>query len=369
MSAWIVAGRRTAVAPRGGAFRRLGLTDLAVPVVQACLADAGILAGDVDEVIVANALGGGGNVARLVALASGLPERVAGLTIDRQCAGGLDAVLLARALVESGAAKVVVAGGVESYSRRPLRLHTDPDGGAAVAYDRPAFTPWPDRDPDMHIAAAALAQRLGIARRAQDDWAISSHIKALGGGFTREIVGLAGVSHDTFARVLTAQTAGRATVLASSVTTATTAVAADAAAFVVVVSQAWAGKTALRIAGGATRGAAPDEPGLAPVTAMTEVLQRAGLTAQDLQMAEIMEAYAVQALACIHAMGIDPAIVNPAGGALARGHPIGASGAILAVRLFHGLAAGYGLAAIAAAGGIGTALLVERQTAQHFANI
>ena len=201
---------------------------------------------------------------------------------------------------------------------------------------------------------------MGIARRAQDDWAISSHIKALGGGFTREFVGLAGVSHDTFARVLTAQTAGRATVLASSVTTATTAVAADAAAFVVVVSQAWAGKTALRIAGGATRGAAPDEPGLAPVTAMTEVLQRAGLTAQDLQMAEIMEAYAVQALACIHAMGIDPAIVNPAGGALARGHPIGASGAILAVRLFHGLAAGYGLAAIAAAGGIGTALLVER---------
>ncbi|MBC7480105.1 MAG: thiolase family protein [Pseudorhodobacter sp.] len=366
MSAWIVAGRRTAAAPRGGAFRRLDLTDLAVPVVQACLADAGISADEVDEVIVANALGGGGNVARLVALASGLPERVAGLTIDRQCAGGLDAVLLARALVESGAAEVVVAGGVESYSRRPLRLRTEPEGGAAVAYDRPAFTPWPDRDPEMHVAAAALAQRLGITRGAQDGWAIHSHFKALRGSFTREIVGLAGVNRDPFARVLTEQTAARAAGLAGSVTTATTAVAADAAAFVVVVSQARAGRAALRIAGGATRGAAPDEPGLAPVVAMTEVLQRAGLTAQDLQTAEIMEAYAVQALACIHAMGIDPAVVNTGGGALARGHPIGASGAILAVRLFHGLAAGHGMAAIAAAGGIGTALLVERQ---DFVNI
>ena len=362
MTAFIVAGRRTPVVPRGGAFARFSLTDLAVPVLQACLTDAGIAGDEVDEVIVSNALGGGGNIARLVALASGLPDRVAGLTIDRQCAGGLDAVLLARALVASGMAEVVVAGGVESYSRRPLRFRTDPEGGPALQYDRPAFTPWPTRDPEMHMAAAALAARLGITRAAQDDWAISSHTKALGGCFTREIVPLSGLYRDPFARVLTPETAARARVLQGSITSANTAVAADGAALVVVMSKARAQRypQAARIAGGATRGGQPDEPGLAPVVAMTEVLQKSGLGPQDLPVSEIMEAYAVQALACLQAVGLDPSTVNPDGGALARGHPIGASGAILAVHLFQTLQSGYGMAAIAAAGGIGTALLLER---------
>ena len=361
MSAFVVAGRRTAVVPRGGAFARLELAELAVPVLAACLADAGIAADEVGEVIVSNALGGGGNVARLVALAAGLPERVAGLTVDRQCAGGLDAVLLARALVASGVADVVVAGGVESYTRRPLRLRTDPEGGAAVAYDRPAFTPWPERDPEMHAAAQALALRLGIGRKAQDEWAVGSHAKALKAVFLAEIVGIAGVERDAFARRLTMETARRAKGLCGSITVANAAVAADAAGFVVVVSErrAKACHRALRIVGGATLGAAPDEPGLAPVLAIGVVLERAGVRPTDLQAVEIMEAYAVQALACVQGAGLDPGLVNLSGGALARGHPIGASGAILAVRLYHQLQRGHGLAAIAAAGGIGTALLLE----------
>ena len=361
MSAFVVAGRRTAVVPRGGAFARLGLVDLAVPVLRACLEDGGIAAEDVGEVIVSNALGAGGNVARLIALAAGLPERVAGLTVDRQCAGGLDAVLLARAMVDSGVADVVVAGGVESYSRRPLRLRTDPDGGEAVAYDRPAFTPWPERDPGMHEAAEALARRLGIGREAQDIWAVESHAKALRAGFVGEIVGVGGVVRDAFARVLTMEIARRAKGLCGSITVANAAVAADAAGFVVVVSQrrARACRRALRIVGGATLGGRPEEPGLAPVVAIAEVLGRAGIAPDNLQAVEIMEAYAVQALACIQGAGLDPARVNLGGGALARGHPIGASGAILAVRLFHELQRGHGLAAIAAAGGIGTALLLE----------
>jgi acetyl-CoA C-acetyltransferase len=109
-----------------------------------------------------------------------------------------------------------------------------------------------------------------------------------------------------------------------------------------------------------TLGADPVEPGLAPVPAIRQVLARAGIAPSDLARAEVMEAYAVQAMACVRAAGLDPARINPEGGALARGHPIGASGAILAVRLFHGLQQGYGLAAIAAAGGIGTALLLRR---------
>ena len=359
MTAFVIAARRTAVVPRGGAFARLSLAQLAGPVIAACLADAGLEAGEVDEVIVSNALGAGGNPARVVALAAGLPERVAGLSIDRQCAGGLDAVLLARALVASGMAQVVVAGGVESYSRRPLRLATDPDGGVPVAYDRPPFTPWPERDPEMVVAADALARRLGIGREVQDAWAVASHAKALAAEPMGEIVALLGQDRDAYARVLTA--AGRAKVLCGSVTVANAAVAADAAGFVVVVSERRArAMRAVRIVGGVTRGGRPEEPGLAPVAAVAGVLQAAGLRPDQVAVAEIMEAYAVQAIACVQGAGLDAARVNLGGGALARGHPIGASGAILAVRLFHQMQAGYGLAAIAAAGGIGTAVLLER---------
>ncbi|GLS86850.1 acetyl-CoA acetyltransferase [Cypionkella aquatica] len=358
----IVAAKRTAVVPRGGAFARLEIEYLAAPVVQALLEAAGIAGQQVDELICANALGAGGNPARRVALAAGLPERVAGLSVDRQCAGGLDAILLARALVDSGAAEAVIAGGVESYSRRPLRLRTDPDGGAAVAYDQARFTPWADRDPAMADAASALAVRLGISRAAQDAWAVQSHAKAR--VCPGEIVLLAGQDRDVFARDLSLAVAARAQVIAGSITTANTAVAADAAAFVLVVSDKVAvhfptGR-GLRILGGITLGADPVEPGLAPVAAIAAVLARAGLAATQIAMAEIMEAYAVQAIACVSGAGLNTARVNLGGGALARGHPIGASGAILAVRLFYELKAGFGLAAIAAAGGIGSAILVQR---------
>jgi acetyl-CoA C-acetyltransferase len=362
VSAFVIAAKRSAVVPRGGAFARLGLVELAAPVVAACLAGAGIDAQEVEEVIVSNALGAGGNIARSVALAAGLPERVAGLTVDRQCAGGLDAILLARAMVMAGVADVVVAGGVESYSRRPLRLRTDPMGGPAVAYDRPPFSPWPERDPEMNEAAQSLARRLGIGREAQDLWAVQSHAKAVArGGFPKEIVGVCGVERDMFTRTLTLEIARRAGVLCGSVTAANAAVAADAAAFVVVVSERRARQMgrALRIVGGATLGGRPEEPGLAPVAAIADVLGRAGLRPDAVQVVEIMEAYAVQAMACVVEAGVDPARVNLGGGALARGHPIGASGAILAVRLFHDLLSGQGVAAIAAAGGIGTALLMD----------
>ena len=348
----LIAARRTAVVPKGGSFARLSLEDLAAPVLIACLADAGIDGAQVDEVILSNALGAGGNPARRVALAAGLG--VAGLSLDRQCAGGLDAILLARALVDSGAAEVVLAGGVESYSRRPLRLATDPKGGPPVAYDQAPFTPWPDRDPDMASAAEALAQRLGITRERQELWAAQSHAKALKSDHSAEILPLLGVTCDAFPRQLSPALLARAPVVCGSVTAATAAVAADAAAAVLVVSDRLARGRGLAILGGATVGGDPMEPGLAPIAAIQRIWH-----GQPLQMAEIMEAYAVQAIAVVDGAGIDPAVVNPGGGGLARGHPVGASGAVLAVRLFHGLMAGRGLAAIAAAGGIGTALLLS----------
>jgi acetyl-CoA C-acetyltransferase len=352
--AHLIAARRTAVVPRGGAFARLSLEDLSAPVLIACLADAGISPDQVDEVILSNALGAGGNPARRAALAAGLPETVAGLTIDRQCAGGLDAILLAKALVDSGAADIVVAGGVESYSRRPLRLKTDPDGGPPTSYDQAPFTPWPDRDPEMAEAADALARRLNISRDRQEAWAAESHAKALAGDLSAEIVALHGITLDAFPRTLAPRLLARAPILTGSITAATAAVAADAASVCLVVSDRVARGRGLALLGGATVGGNPEEPGLAPVAAIRRIWG-----GEPLAQAEIMEAYAVQALAVIDGAGLDTQIVNPGGGGLARGHPIGASGAILAVRLFHGLKQGRGLAAIAAAGGIGTALLVE----------
>jgi acetyl-CoA C-acetyltransferase len=349
----LIAARRTAVVPRGGAFARLSIEDLAAPVVRAVLADAGLGGDGVDELILSNALGAGGNPARRVALAAGL-DHVGGLSIDRQCAGGLDAILLARALVDSGAAEAVLAGGAESYSRRPLRLATDPGGGPPVPYDEAPFTPWPDRDPGMAEAAEALAQARGISRARQEAWAAESHAKALKMRDWPEIVALAGITGDTFPRRLSPGLLARAAVVTGGITAATAAVAADAAALCLVVSDRRARGRGLALLAGATLGGDPMEPGTAPLAAIRRIRDGA-----PLQMAEVMEAYAVQALAVVEGAGLDPAVVNPGGGGLARGHPVGASGAILAVRLFHGLRAGRGLAAIAAAGGVGTALLVE----------
>lgn len=361
----MVAARRSAVVPRGGAFSALEIHQLAAPVIADLLRDAGLAPGAVDELILANALGAGGNPARVTALAAGLP--VAGLTIDRQCCGGMDAVLLAEALIRAGRAQVVIAGGAESYSRRPLRLRSDAMGGPPVAYDQPPFTPWPDRDPDMTEAAEAVAHLLGISRAEQDGWTVASHARALAAAprMAPEITVIAGVSADPYARPLTPALCARAKVLAGSVTAANTAVAADGAGFCLLVSDAVAqrlGTPRLRILSGATLGADPELPGLAPVPAMRAVLGDSGMAPEKLHIVELMEAFAVQAIACARETGLPMARINPGGGALARGHPIGASGAVNLVRLFHDMECGQtGLAAIAAAGGLGTAVLLRRE--------
>ena len=367
--ALIIAARRSAVVPRGGAFAGLEPHQLAAPVIADLLRDAGLQPGQVDELILGNALGAGGNPARVAALAAGL--QVAGLSIDRQCCAGMDAVLLADALIRAGRHQVVIAGGAESYSRRPLRLRTDPMGGAPTAYDQPAFTPWPDRDPGMAEAAAALARLLGISRAEQDGWTVASHARALAAQdrLRAEITAIAGITRDPFARQLTPQLCARAKPLADSVTAANTAVAGDGAGFCLLVSEAVArrldrrlNRPRLRILAGATLGADPELPGLAPVPAIRAVLREAGWAATDPDHIELMEAFAVQAIACARETGLPPQRINSGGGALARGHPIGASGAVNLVRLFHDMdrPGQRGLAAIAAAGGLGTAVALER---------
>lgn len=363
---FIIAARRSPVAPRNGALAGLPVEALAAPVIRQVLYDAGLAAEQAGEIILSNALGAGGNPARIAALAAGLPQRVAGLTVDRQCAGGLDALLLAGAMVQSGQQEVVIAGGAESYSRRPLRHRTFADGSPPQAYDQAQFTPWPDRDPGMAEAAAALAAHLGISRAAQDSWAADSHQAARQAqdSLAGDLCPVGGLDHDPFTRRLTLALCARAKPVSGSITAANMAVAADGAAFAVVVSERIArqsGFFALEITAGRTLGGDPAMPGLAPVAAIGAVLQSAGWRPEDLSAAEIMEAFAVQAIACQQGAGIARGIVNADGGALARGHPVGASGAILMANLYHRLrrVPGRGLAAIASAGGLGTALLAE----------
>lgn len=373
MAAFVVAARRTAVAPRDGAFRDLDVADLTAPVIAAVLADGGLSPEAVSEVILGNALYGGGNPARLAALAAGLPEGVPALTVDSQCCAGLDAVLLAADRIAAGAADAVIAGGVESFSRAPMRLaRPRRPGEEPRAYQRPPFAPWRERDPDMIPAAAALAAFCGYARSGQEAFAVESHRKALcASSGSREIVNLAGLSRDAFTRSLGASMCARLPLLAGDpthgVTAATAAVEADAAAVMLVVNERIAARSVavgrpLLLLGGARVGGDPGMPGLAPVRASLAALARHGLAPDRLDAAEIMEAFAAQALACIDRIGLDPLRVNRSGGALARGHPIGASGAVLAVRLWHELQQerqpAKGLAAIAAAGGLGSALLM-----------
>jgi len=176
---FIIAGKRSAVAPRSGAFASLTYYNLAAQVVIDVLKDAKMDKHEVDEIIVSNALGAGGNPARMVSLEAKLNLSVGGISIDRQCCGGFDAISIGTDLIKSGRADVVVAGGVESYSTRPVRLHPENSEQPLVPYDRPAFAPFGFNDPNLAEATAMLARKFGISKKEQDEWSINSHLKAL----------------------------------------------------------------------------------------------------------------------------------------------------------------------------------------------
>ncbi|MBK6999817.1 MAG: thiolase family protein [Rhodoferax sp.] len=377
-TALIAAWARSAVAPVGGAFNRLLPHEIAAPVVQAVLARAGILPEAVDAVVVGNAMGAGGNPARMVALASGLAERCAAFSVDTQCCSGLDAVALAAGLLASGQASVVIAGGVEAWSRAPLRhtrpLHAD---DPAVAYERPAFAPDPARDPDMLVSASRYAATHGTTRIQQDAYAVMSHQRAIThqAVLADEIVPVVGLAHDAYPRPMDARRAARMpTVVPTtgdcSVSVLSVSVRADGAAFVLLATPQACERLGIQpkaawIMGDAI-GCAPETPLLAAAQAAQVVLQRSGMqSCNQLHAIELHDAFAVQGLSFCRTLHVDPARINQRGGGLARGHPIGASGTIALVRLLTDLyrdgARGVrGLCAIAGAGGIGSAALVEK---------
>lgn len=333
-----------------------------------CLRRADVLPCQVDELIVGNILALEGNPARIISLAMGMGNHVAGVTIDRQCAGGLDALLLADALIKSGQAEVVIAGGVESYTRRPTCYPAQLDGNSDIPCWQPPFTPWPDSDPDMFDAASRLADKFCISRLEQDDWAIESHHKALANrqSLSIELVSsnVFNLDHDGHSGRISPRLCARARPIIGTITAANTAIEADCAAFCLLASEAVVKQTsrnAVRFATGFTVGADHELPGYATVPAINKSLDALGLASTDLTCSEIMEAFAAQAIVGVRCADLDSQTVNISGGALARGHPGAASGAVLAVRLFHELQnrMGYGLAAIAAAGGLATCVILE----------
>ena len=380
-SAYIVAARRTALGRIGGLHRGRRLEDLAAPVISAALADAKLQPSEVDELVFGNA-SQGGNPARLVALASGLPETASALTIDRQCGSGLDAILHAIRTVADGDAEVIVAGGAESLSTAPWRIAKPKN-----LYQTPhfiGFEPSADARPDLPQpleASEALALRLGISRQAQDAFAMKSHLRAQTARDARKFVGeivpiranreeardesAIGPSLDDIESEISFSPPS------GTLTMANTSQPHDGAAFVVVVSAArWKalGKPpALRLLASAAQGVSPAVEADAPIIAMQKLYGRLnGFDRSSIRAVELGETSAAQAIALMQAFDIDDGVVNSDGGAVVRGHPVGASGAVLVVRLFSrllrregGERSGYGAVTQGATGGLGIAALFE----------
>jgi acetyl-CoA C-acetyltransferase len=369
----IAAWARSAVVPRHGAFKALQPHELAAPVIQAVLSRAQVPLGEVDTVIVGNALGAGGNPARMAALHAGLPITCRSLSVDTQCCAGLDAVALGASLIQAGHAHVVVAGGVEAWSRSPLRMHRPLDANETpVPYERPAFAPTPEQDPDMLQAAADYAQRNAYSRDRQDAYALASHQRAVTHAalLHNEIVPMAGITQDAHPRALNAMRAARMPEVAPHMSVLAVSPQADGAAFVVLLSPSAAQRMGLEPQicwlAHASVGADPQMPMLAASAATQAVMQLAQINSiQQLAHIELHDAFAVQGLSFCQAWQLTPPDINRHGGGLARGHPIAASGAIALVRVLSDLQCSatpnaMGLAAIAGAGGLGSAALVRR---------
>jgi acetyl-CoA C-acetyltransferase len=378
ISAWA----RSAVVPVDGAFRTLHAHDIAAPIVQALLQRAGVPATAVDALVMGNALGAGGNPARMAALAAGLPDHCPAFTIDTQCCSGLDAVGTAANMIASGQAHVVIAGGSEAWSRAPIRKHRPLIANEpAIAYERPPFAPDPARDPDLLQAAALYAQQHQHSRAQQNAYAQQSHARALQyqAALQPFIVPIAGVVHDVYPRDIADHKLHRMPLAASiqnnhseidcGVSHLAVSVKANGAAFVLLMSQSacqqWGCEPQAQWLAHASVGCAPDMPLLAAQMAAQAVRKRTALpTAHTLQAVELHDAFAVQGISFNDALSLTPDICNTYGGGLARGHPIGASGAVALVQLLTRLKLSThsqptGMVAIAAAGGLGCAALVQ----------
>lgn len=378
----IIAALRTPICRANGTLKHLRAPDLLAPVLASLVEAAGVDPAEVDDVIVGNAVGGGGNVARFAALQAGMPIAVPGLTIDRQCGSGLDAISLASRLVAAGGDPLYLAGGVESISTAPARAKRNDDGELEF-YSRASFVPLRFGDPDMGVAAENVAREFGVSRQRQDEYALRSHHRAVEaiktGVFEDEIVPLNSneklVDADDGPRAsLRAPLMARfpaAFVSAGSVTAANSCFDADAASAVVVTSlkraRALGAMDGLVVLGCDTTGVDPELLGIGAAHAAQRLLTRHTVAPEELDLIEFNEAFASQTIACLEYLGVEPVKANLGGGALALGHGYGASGAVLVTRLLAQARrrnalrneSPLALAMISSAGGLGTAALLR----------
>ncbi|MCE2916230.1 MAG: acetyl-CoA C-acetyltransferase [Rubrivivax sp.] len=387
----IVSAARTAVGKFGGTLARTSATELGSIVIREALARAGVDPAQVGEVIMGQVLaaGSGQNPARQALMGSGIPKDVPALTINAVCGSGLKAVMLAAQAVATGDSEIVVAGGQENMSASPHVVMGSRDGqrmGDWKMIDSMIVDGLWDVYNKYHmgITAENVARLHGITREMQDELALASQLKAAAaqeaGRFKDEIVSVSIAQKkgdpivfaaDEFINKKTSAEAlgglRPAFDKAGSVTAGNASGINDGAAAVVVMSAAKAAALGLtplaRIAGYATSGLDPATMGLGPVPASKKALARAGWNVGDVDLFELNEAFAAQACAVNKLLEADPAKVNVNGGAIAIGHPIGASGCRILVTLLHEMqrrGARRGLAALCIGGGMGVSLAVER---------
>ena len=387
----IVAAARTAVGKFGGTLAKTPASELGAAVIKALLERAQLTGEQINEVILGQVLtaGAGQNPARQAIIKSGLPQAVPGYTINKVCGSGLKAVKLAGQAIRDGDSEIVIAGGQENMSISPHVLNGSRDGqrmGDWKLVDTMITDGLWDAFNGYHmgITAENVAKQYGITREAQDALALASQQKAAAaqeaGRFKDEIVPFSIAqrkgdpivfSADEFINKKTSAEAlaglRPAFDKAGSVTAGNASGLNDGAAGVVLMSAAKAkalGLTPLaRIASYASAGLDPAIMGMGPVPAARKALERAGWKPQDLDLLEINEAFAAQACAVHQEMGWDTSKVNVNGGAIAIGHPIGASGCRILVTLLHEMVkrdAKKGIASLCIGGGMGVALTVER---------
>jgi acetyl-CoA C-acetyltransferase len=378
--AYIIAARRTAIGRIGGLHKNRRIEELCSPLVSAALQDSGLEPAQIDELIVGNATQGG-NPARLISLAAGLPETVSASTIDRQCGSGLDAILSALRTVALGHAEAIIAGGAETISTAPWRISKPKN-----LYQLPHFmsfdpTPAEEREGSSLIESSeALSSKLGISRAQQDSYALRSHLKAeaarTASRFVGEILPIRANAEEARDQSAIEPDFKDLAQLApylppdGTLTPGNTSAMHDGAAMAVIVSERlWTqlGKPrALRLLAQAVRGVAPDDEANAPIVAMKALKERLnGYKPSDIGIVEMNESSAAQAIALIQSLDLDEDVLNPDGGAIARGHPFGAAGAVLVARLFSRMVrAGetgpeLGVATLGVVGGMGLAALFQ----------
>jgi len=382
-----------------GTLRATRPDDLAALVIMQAIARiAGLSASEIDDVILGCAMPEGEqgmNVARIAALRAGLPVETSAMTVNRFCSSGLQAIALAADRIRGGGTDVIVAGGTESMSMVPM-------GGNKISPNPWLVDNYPDAYINMGLGTENIARKFGISREAADRFAMASHEKAIAaiaaGKFKDEIVPIevktiflpsngnnssakakqqkpstqsvlfdtdelprADTSLDALAKLKPAFHAK------GSVTAGNSSPMSDGAAAVVVMSDSRAKalgvKPLARFVSYATAGCPPEEFGIGPVNAIPKALKLAGLKLDDIAIIELNEAFAAQSLAVIQQAGLDPSKVNPNGGAIALGHPLGCTGAKLTAGIVRELErrnARYGMITMCIGGGMGAAGIVER---------